>query len=69
MGTAVDSVSVDFNKLLGYKLIVRAHRTSATHDAATADQPCESAQLGNLEPILRAMIGSKPVFGLRFRDV
>ena len=61
----MDAISFDFDKLLGYKLIVRAQRTSAAQGEMAADQPCESAQLGNLESILRAMIGSKPNIGLR----
>ena len=61
------AVSVDFNKLLGFKLIVRAHAAMrSAGEGAHLAEPCESASPELCGAILQARIGNKPVPGLRF---
>ncbi|HEX6118827.1 MAG TPA: hypothetical protein VFZ03_05190 [Dongiaceae bacterium] len=61
----MNSVIVDFDRLLGYKLVVRAMK-AAGQDESASGHPGESGAI-DFTAIFRAKIGQKPVFGLRYR--
>ena len=61
------AVKVDFNRLLGFKLIVRAHRAMQGVEAEACAATCESETLVDSTAILQARIGNKPTPGLRYR--
>ncbi|HEY3146119.1 MAG TPA: hypothetical protein VGJ75_07200 [Dongiaceae bacterium] len=61
----MSAVTVDFDRLLGYKLIVRAR--AVTQPEPGAAHSSENGAMEGFAPILQAKIGMKPVIGLRYR--
>ena len=61
----MSAVTVDFDRLLGYKLITRAQRSVEQHEPANG-QSSESGAM-DFAVILRAKIGTKGTIGLRYR--
>ena len=59
----MSGISVDFDKLLGFKLVVRALR--AQQSGSAAENETEAERIGL---ILRAKVGFKPVTCLRFLE-
>jgi hypothetical protein len=60
------AVSVDFDRLLGYKLIVRAKK-AVEQDDSIGGQSSESGAMDDFAAVLQARIGMKPIIGLRYR--
>jgi hypothetical protein len=61
----MSAVTVDFDRLLGYKLIIRA-RKSVEQDEPASGHSSESGAM-DFAVILRAKIGTKGTIGLRYR--
>jgi len=59
----MSGIPVDFDKLLGFKLVVRALHVQQSSSAAENETEAERVGL-----ILRAKIGLKPVTCLRFLE-
>jgi hypothetical protein len=64
----MSAVSLDFERLLGYKLMVRASRLAVQGDTGSlSKQSSESGPMESYAAILHAKVGLKPVIGLRYR--
>lgn len=63
----MNTVIVDFDRLLGYKLVVRARKAAGQDESASG----HSGESGAMDAgaILQAKIGTKGAIGLRYRGV
>jgi hypothetical protein len=63
----MSNVSLDLNRLLGFKVTLRALEAMRAETGQQSDGVRETGALGNCPAVLRSRIGVKGSAGLRYR--